>query len=780
MMEREIRLLEFHKIRSILADGTITPMGRELAEDVTPTADLSLALRWQRETSEAVSLLTRHAVNLEVIPDLRRPLGLACRGSMLPEEQLLGVLKLLNAATRLKTYFKEKEGFPVLSGLAEEMAVLPQLREDLRNTIDDDGRLRDTASPELHRLRRAIITGERDLRERFDKFIRNTSNQKMLQESLITVRGDRLVVPIRQEYRNQVPGVVHDQSASGATLFIEPLWALETNNKLAEYRRDAERERDRILTRLSQWVGAEEEALRLTLTLYAELDFILAKGRLSLGQKGVEPRLNDVGYINLIAGRHPLLTGDVVPISLEMGESLRTLVITGPNTGGKTVTLKTVGLFALMAQSGLHVPASEGTTVSVFPRIFADIGDEQNIEQSLSTFSGHLKNIINIIADLVPGALVLLDEVGAGTDPTEGAGLAMSILETLHDAGAVTVATTHYSQLKAFAYITEGMENASVEFDVATLRPTYQLLVGVPGLSNAFAIASRLGLPEHVITRGKEFLSHEETRLEEVVADLVADRRRLELVSQLAETERKETQTILAQTRRERETLENRREEILDKARTEAQELVNRAKRESQQLLKQLRKMAAQQVAPDEEQIQLASETLKQLGEDVDDALPRAPRPRLSPDALVPGREVYVNSLGQKGIVAQADGKTAYVLVGSMRITVDVTDLSPAGPSKEKAKPAITGLALFARYDVSRELDLRGLTLDEAIVKTDAYLDDAAVADLKEVLLIHGKGTGRLRTGLRAHLHNHPRVTATRTGTPAEGGTGAMVVTLQS
>ncbi len=778
MMEREIRLLEFDKIRSLLASGAITPMGRELAEDLTPTSDLPLALRWQRETSESVSLLTRHAVNLEVIPDLRNPLALAALGSMLSEEQLLGVLKLVSAATRLKTFFKEKEGFPVLTGLSDEMATLPQLREELRNTVDDDGRLRDTASPELHRLRHSITSGERDLRERFDKFVRNSSNQKMLQESLVTVRGDRLVVPIRQEYRNQVPGVVHDQSASGATLFIEPLWAVETNNKLAVHRREAERERERILSRLSQWIGAEEEMLSLTLTLYAELDFILAKGRLSLGQKAVEPCLNDSGYINIINGRHPLLTGNVVPISLEMGESLRTLIITGPNTGGKTVTLKTVGLFAIMSQSGLHVPASEGTAVSVFPRIFADIGDEQNIEQSLSTFSGHLKNIIEIMAQLVPGALVLLDEVGAGTDPAEGAGLAMSILETLHNSGAITVATTHYSQLKAFAYITKGMENASVEFDVATLRPTYQLLVGVPGLSNAFAIASRLGLPESVIVRGKEFLSHEETRLEEVVADLVADHRRLELLSQQAELERKETQAILAQAQREQEALERRREEILNKARVEAQELVIRAKRESQQLLKQLRKMAANQSANNEEQIKEASAKLRNLEGEVQDTLPCTPRPRISKELLVPGKEIYVNSLGRQGIVAQSDGKTAQVQVGSMRITVEIADLSPAEPSKEKAKPCITGLALFARHDVPRQLDLRGLTLDEAIIKTDAYLEDASVAGLKEVLLIHGKGTGRLRSGLREHLQKHHRVDGSRTGTPAEGGTGAMVVTL--
>ena len=384
-MDREIRLLEFNKIKTSLADLTVTPMGRELAEDLAPTTELSLAKRWQVETTEAVSLLKRGMVSLDRVADMRHILEMASRGSMLGEEQLLGVLRLLNAVTKLKNFFKEKEGFPVLADLVGQMDALPTLREELKQILDDDGHLRDNASPELYRLRRAITTGEKDLRERFDRFVKNSANQKILQESLVTVRGERLVVPVRQESRSQVPGVVYDQSASGATLFVEPLWAVETNNRLTVLRRDEERERERILVRLSQWAGAEKESLVYSLNLYAEFDFILAKGRHSLKLTGTEPQLNNYGYLKIIDGRHPLLTGDVVPISLEMGESLRTLVITGPNTGGKTVTLKTVGLFSLMAQSGLHISAREGTELAVFPRIFADIGDEQDITQSLST-----------------------------------------------------------------------------------------------------------------------------------------------------------------------------------------------------------------------------------------------------------------------------------------------------------------------------------------------------------------------------------------------------------
>jgi len=550
-VEKELKLLEFDKILAKLAMLTVTPMGRELAEDLIPAPGLSLAVRWQSETTEAASLLIRHSLNLEKVPDLRQTLELAALGAQLAEESLLGILKLLASATRLKTFFKKEDSFPLLRGMVDQLAALPELRERLRQVVDDDGHMRDEASPELARLRRAAANAERDLRERFDSFIRNPAKQKILQENLVTLRGDRMVVPVRQEYRSQVPGVIHDQSGSGATLFIEPLWAVEAHNKLAVLKSSAERERERILAVISQWVGAEQEALTDTLNLYAEFDFILAKGRLSLDWHGVEPELNDTGYLKIISGRHPLLSGEVVPISLEMGREYRTLVITGPNTGGKTVTLKTVGLLSLLAQSGLHVPAAEGTKLSVFPRIFADIGDEQNIEQSLSTFSGHLKNIISIINNLQPGSLVLLDEVGAGTDPTEGAGLAMSLLEYMHAQGAVTVATTHYSELKAFAYMTEGVENASVEFDVASLSPTYQLLVGVPGQSNAFAIAARLGLPEEIILRGRSFLSEEETRLEEVVAGLVASRRRMELNSQQVETDRLEADIVLKRLRRD-------------------------------------------------------------------------------------------------------------------------------------------------------------------------------------------------------------------------------------
>ncbi|MBS4023549.1 MAG: endonuclease MutS2 [Dethiobacter sp.] len=778
-MEKELKLLEFDKILAKLAMLTVTPMGRELAEDLIPAPGLSLAVRWQSETTEAASLLIRHSLNLEKVPDLRQTLELAALGAQLAEESLLGILKLLASATRLKTFFKKEDSFPLLRGMVDQLAALPELRERLRQVVDDDGHMRDEASPELARLRRAAANAERDLRERFDSFIRNPAKQKILQENLVTLRGDRMVVPVRQEYRSQVPGVIHDQSGSGATLFIEPLWAVEAHNKLAVLKSSAERERERILAVISQWVGAEQEALTDTLNLYAEFDFILAKGRLSLDWHGVEPELNDTGYLKIISGRHPLLSGEVVPISLEMGREYRTLVITGPNTGGKTVTLKTVGLLSLLAQSGLHVPAAEGTKLSVFPRIFADIGDEQNIEQSLSTFSGHLKNIISIINNLQPGSLVLLDEVGAGTDPTEGAGLAMSLLEYMHAQGAVTVATTHYSELKAFAYMTEGVENASVEFDVASLSPTYQLLVGVPGQSNAFAIAARLGLPEEIILRGRSFLSEEETRLEEVVAGLVASRRRMELNSQQVETDRLEADIVLKRLRRDEDELRRKRDEILSKARGEALEIVAGARRESQRLLKELRKLAAAAVSVPINSLDDKSALLDKLDEELRENLapPVQDRP-LSAAAALPGQEVYIHSLGQQGIITQATDSSIQVQVGSMRIAVDASDLSALEPGK-KQKPAITGLALFAKRDILPEVSVRGQTLDEAIQSVENYLDEAVAAGIKEVRLIHGKGTGRLRLGLREYLKNHHYVASMRNAHQAEGGMGVTVLTLK-
>ncbi|NLM45271.1 MAG: endonuclease MutS2 [Firmicutes bacterium] len=780
-MEREMRVLEFDKIRLSLAEKCITPLGRQMAETLAPAWDGDVCRRLQAETSEAVSLLSRHYLGMEAVPDLNRIFSLAARGGILGEEQLWQILKLLLAVTKIKLFFQEKEGFPLLGALAGGMNALPALREELKRAIDEEGRLREDASPEYARLNRAIAAGERALRERFDRFVKNPANQKLLQENLVTVRGDRMVVPVRVEYRSQVQGVVHDQSASGATLFIEPLWAVEAHNQLSVLRRDAEREKNRILAALSKAVGAAAESLASTLRLYAELDLILARGRQSLEHKGVEPLLDDKGHLRLVAARHPLLTGEVVPISLEMGGKLRTMVITGPNTGGKTVTLKTVGLFALMAQSGLHVPAEEGTALPVFPRIFADIGDEQDISQSLSTFSGHMKNIVEIIHGLVPDALVLLDEVGAGTDPTEGAGLAMAILEYLHRHGAMTVATTHYSELKTFAWHTEGMENASVEFDVATLRPTYRLLVGVPGVSNAFAIAKRLGLPEEVIARAADFLSREELRLEKVVADLVADRKRMEYMARQAEEERRQAQSLLRQVQQEKEKLEQRKAELLAKAREEALEIVARAKREARQIVRELRKMAAQPVGREEsEQAEKLEEKLHSLAGEVEAIRkPAASEKRYRPGELSAGMVVRVPSLGQAGTVVQVEGEQAQVQIGPMRVTVNVTELAPAPAAEGEEKQTVLPLPLAVRNDVPREIDLRGLTLDEATMKVDTYLAEAVLADLKEVRLIHGKGTGRLRAGLKAHLQGHPRVAEMRMGHPAEGGTGVTVVRLK-
>ncbi|HHU30236.1 MAG: endonuclease MutS2 [Bacillota bacterium] len=776
-MQREIKLLEFDKIRRLLADKCITSMAGELAEDLLPSSDLSLCRRWQMETTEAVSLLRRYQFSLENVSDIRRPLQLAGRGAVLGEEQLWQVLVLLNAVTKVKQIFREKETLPVLQKLAKQLNALPALREELRRVFGEEGRLRDDASSELSRITRSIASGERHLRERFDRFVKNPANQKILQENLVTMRQDRLVVPVRVEYRLQVPGVVHDQSASGATLFIEPLWAVEANNKLSALRREAEREKERILEALSRQVAEQAETIALNLNLYVELDFILAKGLLSLSYRGVEPVLNGTGHLEIKDGRHPLLKGEVVPITLAMGEGLRTLVITGPNTGGKTVTLKTVGLFAMMAQSGLHLPAGEGTQMAVFPRIFADIGDEQDISQSLSTFSGHLKNIVEIINNLEEGALVLLDEIGAGTDPAEGAGLAMAVLEYLHRHAAVTVATTHYSQLKSFAYVTPGMENASVEFDAVSLRPTYRLLVGVPGVSNAFAIAGRLGLAEEILERGKAFLSREEMRLEELVADLVADRKKMELASRQAEEERKQTQELLRTLQREKEDLEREKAAILEKAKKEALEIVSRARRESRLLLRELRKMAAQKEKPAAARIEELAGKMESLAEEAEALSPPAPPLKpLPPESIKPGMEVEVVSLGQRGSIVQAGGRQVQVQVGSMRINVSVDDLACVEEKKPKAKPVT---ALVTRCDVPREIDLRGLTIDEAILKVESYLDEALLASLKEVYLIHGKGTGRLRSGLNQYLRQHPRVASQRMGHPAEGGTGVTVIELK-
>lgn len=577
----------------------------------------------------------------------------------------------------------------------------------------------------------------------------------MLQDPVITIRNDRYCVPVKQEYKNAFSGMIHDQSATGATVFIEPMSVVNLNNRIAELLSNEKVEIERILALLSSKVAEYDDLLLSNQEILADLDFVFAKGELSISMKATEPIFNTKGYINIKKARHPLLNPEtVVPTNIYIGKDFNTLLITGPNTGGKTVTLKTVGLFTLMGQSGLHISAFDNSQLTVFDEVFADIGDEQSIEQSLSTFSSHMTNIVKILDKITNNSLVLLDELGAGTDPTEGAALAISIIQYLHKIGVRTLVTTHYSELKLFALSTDGVENASCEFDVQTLRPTYRLLIGVPGKSNAFAISQRLGLPEFLIEDAKEVLSHEDVKFEDVITDLEINRKSLEIEKEKAEEYRKEAERLRVEAQKQREKLNSQREKIIRKANEEARILISDAKDEADKVLKEIRKL---QRTGNTKAIEEKRQSLKDKMSKVESKLTKNEKKNYNvPEKLVIGDKVKVHSLNQSGVVATLPDKNGNVTVktGIMKVTVSIKDLSlDQSDSVIMATPKRFASSIKRKKasNVSAEIDLRGCLADEAIDLVDKYLDDAYLAGVSPVTIIHGKGTGALRKS-RSHI----------------------------
>jgi len=587
-------------------------------------------------------------------------------------------------------------------------------------------------------------------------------------------------VPIKKEFKGNFPGLIHDESASGATLFVEPISIVNLNNKLKELKIKEKREIKKILKNLTEEVNQQKDILWLNIDTMAQLDFIFAKARYSLDIEGTQPIIGKKGYINLKKARHPLLKGKVVPIDVHLGKDFNTLVITGPNTGGKTVALKTVGLLTLMAQSGLHVPAKWGTEISVFEKVFADIGDEQSIEQSLSTFSSHMTNIIKILKQVNENSLVLLDELGAGTDPAEGAALAISILIYLHQKGVKTVATTHYSELKAFAHSNEGVENASVEFDVETLQPTYNLLIGIPGRSNAFEIAYRLGLPGDLIDNARNFMNRDELKIEELLQDIYQNRKQAKREKEEVEKLSEEIKRLKEDYYRQLDRLKNRKEEIIKDAKREALEIVEKAKEEAQKIIDQLRKVNKEDNDKNRKieaaRMKLDSKINQLKDSLIEPLIKNADKPA---DNLKPGDAVFIESLNQKGYVTQGpEGEEVQVQVRIMKINVPVTSLRKIEEDKAEEKKSANKIALKKSKTVSLEIDVRGAVLDDALKKVDKYIDDAYLAGLKQVSIIHGKGTGTLRKGIQDFLKNNSLVKSFRDGRYEEGGDGVTVVTL--
>lgn len=784
MEERLYRTLEFTKVIHQLMDNASSSLGREKIEQLAPTSDLNEARSRQQLTFEGYTVLRlKGSVPFGGIRDIRRSLSRAKLGASLNTGELLDVAGTVYGGWRLRRYIEallEQQDLPMLNELIQQIERLQKVEEEINDCIDEHGVVMDSASPALGQVRSQIRATEGRIKDRLENIIRSTSYQKMLQENIVSIRGDRYVIPVKQEYRHVFGGMIHDQSASGATLFIEPEAVVQANNQLRELRFKEEREVEKILQALTGIVAEHAEVLGHNVAVLAELDFTFAKASYAHRIKAVQPKLNDKGYIKLKKGRHPLIPRqEVVPIDVEIGRNCTSLVITGPNTGGKTVTLKTIGLHALMAASGLHIPAEEDSEMAVFAGVFADIGDEQSIEQNLSTFSGHMTNIIRILREMDSNSLVLLDELGAGTDPTEGAALAMAILDHMYRLGARVVATTHYSELKEFAYNRPQVLNASVEFDVETLRPTYRLLVGVPGRSNAFAIAHRLGLPEDIIKDAKQHVSLEDTTVENMIASLEEDRLAAEQDRLKAEALRKEMESLRDQLEQERAAFAKEKNGLLQKAEEEAARSVAKARKEADEIISELRKMAQ------EEQVGIKEHRLIEAKKKLEESVPSFEREKerkkavRDKDTFKVGDEVKVLSIGQKGeIIADLGNQEYQVQLGIMKMNIKAADLNLLKASKKKEVAPYTRVKL-SRETIRPELDLRGFTIEDAVTAIDKYLDDAVMSNLHQVSLIHGKGTGALRVGVHNFLKKHRSVQSYRLGGQGEGGLGATIVELK-
>ena len=782
MTERTLRVLEFVRIREMLAEGALTELGAAKCLELVPDCDLPSVLASQEETEEAVSIL-RYTGGHPMIPfsDVREALSICEKGATLTPRMLLGIAELLRASRMAKdALVTDRENTPRLTGMARGLFESRRLERDITDAILSEDEISDRASADLMTIRRHLRGAQERIREKLNQMIRSATMQKYLQEPILTVRNDRYVLPVRAEYRANVPGLVHDQSSSGATLFIEPMAAVEMGNELKQWEIKERQEIDRILAALSAETAPCVKELEENTELLAYLDFIFAKALLSRRFSCTVPEINDQGFIHIIRGRHPLLDPErAVPIDLWLGRDFTTLVITGPNTGGKTVTLKTVGLFTLMAQAGLQIPAELGTELAVFDQVFADIGDEQSIEQSLSTFSGHMTQIVRIMREVTPRDLVLFDELGAGTDPVEGAALAQSILTRLRDIHVRTLATTHYSELKMFALSTEGVENASVEFDIETLRPTYRLSIGIPGKSNAFEISKRLGLSDQLIENARQLLNGNDVRFEDVIANAEYHRQIAEREREMARKASQETIKLRDEAERLRRETEEKRQHALRNAREEARHILEKARQDSENMIAELKRLKKTTGA--EGAVNALRKGLENEIDEVSDKLTSDTDASAVPETVEPGDCVKILTLGTEGTVISAPDERGdvQVQVGAMKCKAPLKQLRIL--QRREAKPAVNVQArteALART-VPTSCDVRGMTLDEALPTVQIYLDEAVMAGLNEVTVIHGKGTGALRAGIQQDLKKNRHVKSYRNGLYGEGENGVTVVALK-
>lgn len=785
MNKKVLKTLEYDKIIDMLVEEADSALGKDSARRLRPSSDRGEIVAMQAETSHALTRLFHHgALSFHGLTDIRPSLVPLAKGGTLGAGELLRIGALLEAAKRAVEFDKKDEETDFLSGRFDGLQTFPEIRREISRCILSEDEISDDASSELKRIRRAMKTTNDKIREQLSVTV--TSSGDMLRDNIVTMRNGRYCLPVKQEFKSAFQGMIHDQSSTGSTFFIEPIAIVKLNNDLAELAMKEQEEIERILASISSICAPETEGLERDVILLAELDFIFAKAKLSKKMQGSEPIFDD-NYIEIKKGRHPLIPRDrVVPIDVTLGKDYRLLIITGPNTGGKTVSLKTVGLFTLMGQAGLHIPAFDSSHLRVFHEVYADIGDEQSIEQSLSTFSSHMTNTVSILKRADKNTLALFDELGAGTDPIEGAALAISILDNLLQRNVTAMATTHYSELKIYALSTDHVENASCEFDVESLQPTYRLLIGVPGKSNAFAISSKLGISDEIIEKAKSLVDEDSKSFEDVVTGLESTRKELEQERAKAAAYREEIERQKKKLAEKNERIDKAKEKILRRANEEANEILQKAKDMADDSIRKYNKWmdgGKGNVSDMERQRSAIREQLKKTGEKLA-TKQKGNRPKTAPGKLSIGDLVMVHSMGVKGTVMSlpnTKGK-CFVQMGIMRSEVNADDLELLEEEtlqnrKEqlRERSGAGKIKMMKSLHVSSSINLIGKTVDEAIALLDKYLDDAYLAKLHQITIIHGVGTGALRNAVQAHLKKSKYIKTYRMGEYGEGGYGVTV-----
>lgn len=791
MNQKTLNKLEFDKIISLLEEQASSTRGCQLCRKLKPTADLEQINTWQEQTGAAFTRIVRKGrISLSDAFPVGESLKRLEIGGTLGSGELLRIGRLLKTAARAKSYGRhdnQEDLSDCLDPLFEQLEPLTPLASEIERCIIEEDEISSEASVALKRIRRNIELLNDKVHASLNSLV-SGSLRTYLQDPIITMRGDRYCIPVKAEYRGQVKGLIHDQSSKGSTLFIEPMAVVKLNNDLKEMYAKEQEEIQVILTRLSEDTAQYLEEIQNNYRLLTELDFILARGALALSMNASRPLLNKEGRIRIREGRHPLLDPrKVVPVSVTLGEDFTLLIITGPNTGGKTVCLKTVGLFTLMGQAGLHIPAGERSELAVFEQVFADIGDEQSIEQSLSTFSSHMTNIVSFLQDVDEQSLVLFDELGAGTDPTEGAALAIAILSHLHKRDIRAMATTHYSELKVYALTASGVENACCEFDVESLKPTYRLLIGIPGKSNAFAISGKLGLPDYIIEDAKQHLTEQDASFEDLLTDLETSKRTIEKEQQAIEVYKREVEALKTQAREKQQKMEEQKERILRQANEKAGNILREAKELADETIKNFRKFGKENISAAEMEKERERLRLKMKETAAADTLP-APKPKKAykPGDFKLGESVRVLSMNLTGTINSVPDSRGNVTVqmGILRSQVNISDLEiveePAEYTAKSMRQTSKGrLKMSKSLSVRPEINLLGKTVDEAVSELDKYLDDAILSHLDTVRVVHGKGTGALRKGIHQYLRRQKHVKTYRLGEFGEGDAGVTIVELK-